>query len=101
LAPLHVVARQNNIPMAQLLLKHGANLGEKDDKFSWTPLYTALVCGNFEIAEFFLNSSSPVELVDKNGKAPIHHIVEKGDIPTLKYSKRRRRRKKNFWLTFR
>ena len=58
--PLHIIAQNGNVKIAELLIKAGVNTNTKDKKGS-TPLHYAAEAGNDDIMELLIRAGA-----DKN-----------------------------------
>lgn len=77
--PLHVAARENLVPMAQLLVDHDADprLGKKDDP-KHLPLDDAVNFGKPEMTEFLARQGGYLPGNTINGWSLLHRACEKG-----------------------
>ena len=82
--PLFYTVFQSQVPIAQLLLKKGANL-RAQNLTGQTVLHEAVSLGNIPLAGVFLKSGADVNQTDNRGNTPIHNLVlfesvEMGDL---------------------
>ncbi|CAM9602416.1 unnamed protein product [Chrysoparadoxa australica] len=78
-SPLHVAARQGNLPMVELLLSHGASI-HLVDRRGCMPLHTAASKGKHEVLTAMLQAGGDVfmEEAENRGNRPLHLAAEKG-----------------------
>ncbi|MGD2015713.1 MAG: ankyrin repeat domain-containing protein, partial [Desulfobacterales bacterium] len=80
---MHYAARQpfnlsqNRIGAAELLLRSGANINEKD-YFGRTPLLQSSMVGNIEMTEFLLKEGAKPNLVTASGESALHIAAANG-----------------------
>lgn len=72
--PLFYTAFQNNVPMAQLLLKKGANIKVQNLAGS-TVLHEAVRLGNVPLATVLVKAGASVTVTDHLGNTPLHNLV--------------------------
>ena len=87
LSPL-IVACERNLPaIAELLLKHGADLTIKDAK-GRNPLSVASFCGCDDVVEFLLNKTDAstllIDMKDSNGCTPLWLACRTGNLSMVK-----------------
>ena len=64
--PLHVAARNGDLPMSQLLVKQGANVSAKTAKGK-TALMFAVKSGNISLVRYLLDAGANVDAIDADG----------------------------------
>lgn len=57
---LHAAAQKDDVAIAKLLLKHGANIHAKSYESGWTPLHQAAAWGHIEIAQLLVEHGAKV-----------------------------------------
>jgi len=72
--PLFHTAYQNNLPMAQLLIKKGASI-RAQNLSGLTVLHEAVRLGNLPLATLLLKSGAGVNVADGVGNTPLHNLV--------------------------
>jgi uncharacterized protein len=83
---LHDMAQKGNIPKAQLLIKHGAELNPVEEEYQSTPLGMAARWGQTEMVEFLLKQgadpnksgaawSTPLAWAEKKGYLTIENML--------------------------
>lgn len=72
--PLFHAVLQANLPMAQLLLKKGANLGAQNLSGT-TALHEAVRLGNLPMAALLIKAGASVTVADNLGNTPVHNLV--------------------------
>jgi len=72
--PIFHTALQGNLPMAQLLLKKGANLAAQNVA-GQTALHEAVRLGNVPLATVFLRAGASATVADNQGNTPLHNLV--------------------------
>ncbi|MDE2817379.1 MAG: ankyrin repeat domain-containing protein [Chloroflexota bacterium] len=65
------------VPMAQLLLKHGANANTSGGHHGGTLLHRAVMHGDATLAQVLLEHGADPNCQDWSGKTPLHHAVAK------------------------
>lgn len=81
--PLHYAARQpfdpsqDRIGAAQVLLRSGANINEKD-YIGRTPLFQSSMVGNIEMTEFLLREGANSNSVTSSGESSLHTAAAMG-----------------------
>jgi ankyrin repeat protein len=78
--PLHAACKIGDLSAVQDLLKHGADVSEKDISRGWTPLHYASTYGHLRVAELLVENSAEVNATDKNGMLPLAQAFRKGRI---------------------
>ncbi len=66
-----------NIPIAQLLLAHGANADVSGGHHGGTALHRAVMHGDAALARLLLDNGADPNCQDWSGKTPLHHAVAK------------------------
>ncbi len=74
--PLHVVAQEGHVSLAQLLLQNGANLHARYDDL-WTPLHLAVQNGHLEMTALLINYGAYV-IGPKEDFTPLHFAAQEG-----------------------
>ena len=64
-----------NIPIAQLLLAHGANADVSGGHHGGTSLHRAVMHGDSALARLLLDNGADPNCQDWSGKTPLHHAV--------------------------
>lgn len=60
--PLHYAAEEGNIPIAEFLIEHGADVSVSES-FGWTPLHCAVYWKRLQCAEFLIQKGAPLNAV--------------------------------------
>jgi len=76
ITPLHVVAQEGHVAVAQILLQNGANLHARYDDL-WTPLHLAAQNGHLEMTTLLINYGGRV-LGPKDDFSPLHFAAQEG-----------------------
>jgi len=76
ITPLHVVAQEGHVAVAQLLLQNGANLHARYDDL-WTPLHLAAQNGHLEMTTLLINYGGRV-IGPKDDFTPLHFAAQEG-----------------------
>ena len=66
-----------NVPIAQLLLAHGANAGAAGGHHGGTVLHRAVMHGDAALTRLLLEYGADPNCQDWSGKTPLHHAVAK------------------------
>jgi ankyrin repeat protein len=81
--PLHVAALAGNRQVANLLLRHGADVNARGDQ-GMTPLHCAALNGNLEMAELLLKRGADPTLKDDAGDTALQMASRNNDPVSLK-----------------
>uniref|UniRef100_A0A182JIR6 ANK_REP_REGION domain-containing protein n=1 Tax=Anopheles atroparvus TaxID=41427 RepID=A0A182JIR6_ANOAO len=73
--PLHVAARRGYADVVELLLRHGANVQERDTNGN-SALHFAIECRNVRIVRALLRHGAPVGVRNSLGKSPLEMALE-------------------------
>lgn len=76
ITPLHVVAQEGHVAVAQLLLQNGANLHARYDDL-WTPLHLAAQNGHLEMTTLLINYGGRV-IGPNEDFTPLHFAAQEG-----------------------
>jgi ankyrin repeat protein len=74
--PLHIAAAEGRVDVAELLVKHGADVNARNNNNS-TPLHLAANAG---VAELLIRHGAEVNVRDKDGFTPLHWAADKGHL---------------------
>lgn len=83
---LHIVAREGNLSMVQLLLEHKADVEIKDSE-GCTPLHYVSLYSQKEdrdIYKILLEKKANCNALDAVGNTPFHYVVKKRSLKTVK-----------------
>merc|ERR1719334_1260926 len=80
---LNMALKDNDIDMMQFLLKHNANVHQKDDK-GRTPLFVAAQYNRIDFIQFLLKQNAAVSVTDESGSTAFHVAANAGHIGALK-----------------
>lgn len=69
--PLHLAAAQGNVPLAELLLAHGADINAVDLTTGRTPLHLAAHLGHRQMIRFLLSRGANRGVADQGGLTPL------------------------------
>lgn len=73
---LHKCARTNNVRLARRLLDFGANINEEDQEGD-TPLVTAIIYSNNEVAELLIEEGADIEKKTRiSQSSPLHLAIQ-------------------------
>lgn len=75
---LHLAVGYQQIPIAKLLLAHGAKVDARETKGlsdGQTPLFTAIVFGDLEMVKLLLDSGADPNVEDARFEAPINYAI--------------------------
>ncbi len=73
-APLHAAAYRGEVQVAQLLLRHGANVNAQIGESGRTPLHIAVERRNRELVEVLLKAGADSNIVDKRGVSALDQV---------------------------
>ena len=79
---MHLVAIKDNVEIAALLLRHGADL-EATDNRKRTPLHRAVDSTSPKMVEWLLRQGSKYDAEDGDDQTPIDVAVRKAKEPVL------------------
>merc|ERR1719334_1925479 len=80
---LNVAVKDNDFDMMQFLLKHNANVHQKDGK-GRTPLFVAAQFNRMDFIQFLLKQNAAVAVTDESGSTAFHVAANAGHIGALK-----------------
>ncbi|NXM68195.1 PPR27 phosphatase, partial [Serilophus lunatus] len=69
MAALHEAVLTGNLACVKLLVKHGADIHQRDEK-GWTPLHMACSDGYADIARYLLSLGASLEATTDDGEKP-------------------------------
>ena len=75
--PLHLTSRAGHIDLAQLLIKHGADVAAQS-KDKTTPLHRASEEGHVDLAQLLIDHGADAAAQSKGGMTPLHLASERG-----------------------
>jgi len=75
---LHDMAQKGDVPKAELLLKHGANIDAVDEEYRSTPLGLAARWGELEMVEYLLEQGADPNQAGAAWATPLAWAVKKG-----------------------
>ncbi|XP_069779124.1 protein phosphatase 1 regulatory subunit 27 [Narcine bancroftii] len=73
MAALHEAVLTGNLDCVKLLLKHGADIEQRDEN-GWTALHVACSDGHMEVAKYLLSEGAQVDALNDDGELPVHLI---------------------------
>ncbi|OAF70927.1 Ankyrin repeat domain-containing protein [Intoshia linei] len=79
---LHLAAMENNIKIAEILMKHKASVNLRDCEEN-TPLMDSVVCNNKDIAELLLKHHADDTIKNKQSLIPITMSINLGNIDIM------------------
>ncbi|KAI4878948.1 hypothetical protein NFI96_014444, partial [Prochilodus magdalenae] len=84
LTPLHLVAQEGHVGIADILVKQGASVYAAT-RMGYTPLHVACHYGNIKMVKFLLQQQANVNSKTRAGYTPLHQAAQQGhtDIVTL------------------
>jgi ankyrin repeat protein len=93
---LIIAARRDNVPLARLLIKHGAKVQyvEQDGKGKFSPLHAAR---SAEMVDLLLDHGADINLVDKSKRSPLCWYAVRGEIATMRAILQRGAEVNGFW----
>ena len=71
-APLHLAARQGYMDAAKALLEGGADVNQKAEGDSGTPILIATINGHFDLAKMLLEKGADPNIAEHNGATPLY-----------------------------
>jgi len=63
----------NHMDIVKLLIAAGADVNVKNNKYGWTPLYSAAGGGHKKIAQLLIAEGADVNAKDDTGMTPLHY----------------------------
>uniref|UniRef100_A0AAX7TDC8 VPS9 domain-containing protein n=1 Tax=Astatotilapia calliptera TaxID=8154 RepID=A0AAX7TDC8_ASTCA len=79
--PLHVAALHGHLPLATLLIRHGANVNARTNQ-SATPLHLACQNSHIPVVRFLLECNAKLNKKDHYGNTPLIHACLRGNLDT-------------------
>ena len=76
--PLHTVAWQGQVDIAEILLKAGASINKRDLLFGATPLHYAAWAGRRVVASVLIDAGADLHTRDHSGRTPLDEAQEEG-----------------------
>ncbi|GJQ75927.1 hypothetical protein Trydic_g17986 [Trypoxylus dichotomus] len=83
--PLAMVAENDDLPMANLLITLGANVNTPLMWNNRTPLMISIFHGNLQIATLLLDKGADVSIKDCNGLTAMHYAVDSGNLENVQF----------------
>lgn len=77
LAPLHLCAQEDKVPVAEVLVKNGAHV-DAATKAGYTPLHIACHYGQTNMVRFLLRNGAEVKSSTSLGYTPLHQAAQQG-----------------------
>ena len=77
-SPMHIAVDLDNMEIAEILIKNGANLNLRAYRDRFTPLHLAVLNNNFKFVEFLVLSGENIRVKDRKGRTAIELAKEKG-----------------------
>jgi ankyrin repeat protein len=74
-AALQFAAREGFVDTAKALIDGGANVNQVNPGDGTTPLLTAIINGNFDLAMYFVERAADVSQASANGVTPLYAVV--------------------------
>jgi len=71
-APLHLAARQGYTDAAKALIDGGADVNQKAEGDSSTPILVATINGHFDLAKMLLDKGADPNIAEHNGATPLY-----------------------------
>ncbi len=69
--PLHVAVAQGSVPMARILISHGADLDAPSEDRGTTAVHMAANFGDLEMLNLLLDDGADIEAQDQTGQTPL------------------------------
>lgn len=82
---LHYGVKAKRKDILELLIKHNANLEVRETSYMFTPLHTAIMEGELDIAKLLIESNSDPMTVVKGGESTVYCATQVGKIDMIKY----------------
>ncbi len=74
----------NALEICSLLVNAGAEINIQNDDIFYTPLHNYVTTPHPEIVEFLIKQGAKIDIIDRDGNAPLHTAMLGGEIETLK-----------------
>jgi len=74
------ITSEDHAPMAELLIRNGADVNARDDAFYLRPLHLAVRMGHLSVATILLAHGADIEAADRAGLTPLHMAATAGNI---------------------
>eukprot|EP01012_Entosiphon_sulcatum_P017521 TRINITY_DN22284_c0_g1_i1.p1 TRINITY_DN22284_c0_g1~~TRINITY_DN22284_c0_g1_i1.p1 ORF type:complete len:239 (+),score=55.12 TRINITY_DN22284_c0_g1_i1:40-717(+) len=80
---LHVACQNNQLAVAQLLLKYGANPNLRDSR-KQTPLHYACLNNNMPLIQLLIENGASMNIVDDRGVPPLLYALDDGNMSVVR-----------------
>ncbi|KAK3372615.1 ankyrin repeat-containing domain protein [Podospora didyma] len=84
ITPLHIACLMNNFPVAQWLIKHGADTNAPDG-FGRSPLTVAAMAGDQRIVMHLADNGAHLDMQDHDGVTALGHAVASGQLEIVEF----------------
>lgn len=75
--PLHSAAAARQLPIARVLINHGANVNATAAEGGFTPLHEAAANGDIEFAKLLLEHGAEINATMGDGKSPLAYAIDR------------------------
>lgn len=83
--PLHAAAKEGNIQELKRLLSKNARVGERDEKYRFTPLHTAAIGGSTRAAEYLIDFGADPSSQAMSNSTPTYLAAAHGHDAFIKF----------------
>ena len=78
-ADVHRACRQGDVQaLLRVLEKDPQSANSLDPKLGWPPLYRAVICNQYKVAQFLLTKGADPNLRNRLGESPLHQAADSG-----------------------
>jgi ankyrin len=84
LAPMHLCAQEDHVPVAAELFKNGADLNAQTNNM-YTPLHVACHFGQLNMIRFLVENGALINAETKAGYTPLHQAAQQGHSHVVRY----------------
>lgn len=87
--PLHSAVAARNVPIARVLIAHGANVNARQAEMGFVPLHEAALNGQIELAMLLIEHGAEINAKTTDGKTPLVFAIEGKQGAMVAYLKER------------
>lgn len=88
-APIHNAAKRGDLALVQRLLNRGADIDQRDDERSGTPLFYAVLTGHHDVVDYLLLKGANVHAVTAKGVTILQSAAMAGNVDTARLLRKR------------
>ncbi|KAK3090273.1 hypothetical protein FSP39_010553 [Pinctada imbricata] len=80
---LHIVSKYNAIKLAEILIRHKADVHQKSYPYEVSPLHTAAKNNSVDLCRLLLENGAKIDVRDCKMKTPLHYAARRGNLEVL------------------